>query len=252
MYYYSWAGYPPGIPPEAGICSAAVRVRLIFLSLMRETSSLDDSAISELCLKSSPDATNNITYSGIQENWWAGNLKNLGCPCCEMIQGSEHTLDFTSQLSSLWAWESDSSSPSCLQQGKRGGWRAECSMFLKWFHSKTLLFMATFSLWQFSLMLSHNNSQEAHKLAKQTFHRSRRWSCRKVKKQMDGTEMILEVVAGLEFKSPSAHLSHLTSLSSPEPLPLNTDWTLAHGNTVVSAVILVDSKPAVPTLPRNW
>lgn len=39
---------------------------------------------------------------------------------------------------------------------------------------------------------------------------------------MDGIELALKEMAGLEFKSPPAHLSHLTSLSSPEPLPLNT------------------------------
>lgn len=64
-----------------------------------------------------------------------------------------------------------------------------------------------------------------------------RWGFRIVKEQIDGLELGLEEVAGLEFES---HLSD-TFL---------TLQTLARGNTMVSAILQVVPKPAVPASPR--
>lgn len=144
-----------------------------------------------------------------------------------MIQGSEHTLDFwahsvgAQQTLSMREWLVLCEKRVCIlihpvsSKGRGTGCRAKCNKCLKWFNNSSLFFLAIYSLGKFSVMLSHNNSQEAHELARRYFTEVGRWSFKIVKEQMDGIELGLEVVAGPEFESPPVLLWHTYWLSRP-------------------------------------
>ena len=112
--------------------------------------------------------------------------------------------------------------------------------------------MAIYSLRHFSVKLSHNNSQEAHELAKQVLYRSRKQDG----KGVDGRHRAaIGRDSRARIQTPtcpplSPYLSLLTRTPFPDTLTDSLDP--AHGNTVVSAIFLVVPKTAVPALTRHW